>query len=413
MAGADFGSVVTNQFVLMFATALIGIALGRLKAGRFRIGVSGSLFVGLVLGWFIYKQFAVPYEGVAGPPAYALRLMHENAVGKQFFTFFLIIFIASVGLLAGSNLKRVLKEYGAAFIALGFTITFTGAATSYGLTRLSRGYSSYLVSGIYTGALTSSPGLAAALETVSRYGKYAEAQVGLGHAIGYIAGVIVVILFVQFFPLLFGIRMEEEKRAMVPKQENDENTQHTGVKKPGWSTAGFLVVCLSGYLLGTVKVYLGPVLRHFSLGTTGGVLVAALLFGCIGRIGKLNFRMENRTLDVLRELSLALFLGIIGLNYGYVTVDAIRVAGIYLLLISFVCSFASIAAGFVVGRYVFRVNWVVLAGALCGGMTSTPGLGVAIEATKSDETVSGYGATYPFALIGMVFFTILLHNLPM
>ena len=165
--------------------------------------------------------------------------------------------------------------------------------------------------------------------------------------------------------------------------------------------------------MGSLKVYLGPVLKYFQLGTTGGVLIAALLFGYVGKIGRLSFRMDGGTLGVIREISLSLFLSIIGLNYGYVTVDSIREAGLYLLFVSFVCSFLSIAAGFFVGRYVFKLNWVVLAGALCGGMTSTPGLGVALEVTSCDDTVSGYGATYPFALIGMVFFTILLHNLPM
>ena len=41
------------------------------------------------------------------------------------------------------------------------------------------------------------------------------------------------------------------------------------------------------------------------------------------------------------------------------------------------------------------------------------GLGSAIDALKSDDPAAGYGATYPFALLGMVIFTIVLHTLPM
>ena len=55
----------------------------------------------------------------------------------------------------------------------------------------------------------------------------------------------------------------------------------------------------------------------------------------------------------------------------------------------------------------------MLAGAICSGMTSTPGLGATVEAVGSDDPAAGYGATYPFALLGMVIFTIILHNLPM
>jgi len=413
MISFDVGSFLTNQFVLMFATALIGIAIGRLRIGRFQFGISGCLFIGLAAGWFVYMKYAVPFKDLGDVPNYASRLLNENIVSKQFFIFSLILFIASVGLLAGRNLKRVLKSYGLKFIALGFLITFTGASVCYGLTVASKGYNPFLVSGVYTGSLTSSPGLAAALEAVGKYGRYAEAQVGLGHAIGYVAGVLVVILFIQFFPPLFGIDIRREKLALDRLNEAEDAPGKEPNNTHGWSTIGFLIVCSAGYFLGSVKIYLGPVLKYFQLGTTGGVLIAALVFGYIGNIGKLGFRMDSRVLNVIREISLALFLAIIGLNYGYVTVDSIREAGIYLLFVSFICSFVSIAAGFFLGRFVFKLNWAVLAGALCGGMTSTPGLGVALEITSSEDTVSGYGATYPFALIGMVFFTIMLHNLPM
>jgi len=73
----------------------------------------------------------------------------------------------------------------------------------------------------------------------------------------------------------------------------------------------------------------------------------------------------------------------------------------------------AIMAGFIVGRYVFKLNWIVLSGAICGGMTSTPGLGAATDACGSDDPASGYGATYPFALFGMVVFTIVLMKLPL
>ena len=55
----------------------------------------------------------------------------------------------------------------------------------------------------------------------------------------------------------------------------------------------------------------------------------------------------------------------------------------------------------------------MLSGAICGGMTSTPGLGAATDAVGSDDPGAGYGATYPFALFGMVIFTIILNKLPL
>ena len=53
----------------------------------------------------------------------------------------------------------------------------------------------------------------------------------------------------------------------------------------------------------------------------------------------------------------------------------------------------------------------MLSGAICGGMTSTPGLGAVIGAIGSDEPASGYEAVYPFALLGLVMFSNLLKRI--
>jgi putative transport protein len=123
--------------------------------------------------------------------------------------------------------------------------------------------------------------------------------------------------------------------------------------------------------------------------------------------------MNAKILGVIRELSLVFFLGIVGLRYGFAVVDALAGPGAYLGLVSLVVGVVAMMVGYLIGRYVFKINWVMLSGAICGGMTSTPGLGAAVEAAGSDDPAAGYGATYPFALLGMVIFTIILHSLPM
>ena len=143
------------------------------------------------------------------------------------------------------------------------------------------------------------------------------------------------------------------------------------------------------------------------------MLIGALVLGWIGKIGPLNFRMDTKVLGIVREMGLAFFLAIVGLNYGFGTIDAITGSGITLAGVSLVVGFLSCIIGFLVGRYVFHLNWIMLSGAICGGMTSTPGLGAATEAVGSDDPGAGYGATYPFALLGMVIFTIILHKLPL
>ena len=157
---------------------------------------------------------------------------------------------------------------------------------------------------------------------------------------------------------------------------------------------------------------MGP-LGYVGLESTGGVLIGSLLLGYIGKIGPISFRMDPKVLGLLREMGLAFFLAIVGLNYGYGAIDAIMNAGLVLAVESLVVGFLALMTGFLVGRYVFKLNWVMLSGAMCGGMTSTPGLGAATDALGSDDPGAGYGATYPFALFGKVIFTIIMQKLPL
>ena len=58
----------------------------------------------------------------------AQQILSKEIVDKKFFDLFLVLFIASVGLLAAKDVGRVIKKYGLKFIVLGLLITFTGAA---------------------------------------------------------------------------------------------------------------------------------------------------------------------------------------------------------------------------------------------------------------------------------------------
>ncbi len=451
----DLIGLSMNQFVLLFIAVFIGFYIGKIL----RIGVSGCLFSGLLLGWAITKwaqNIVVTADLHVGA---ANKLLQINVIDKIFFTFSIILFVTAIGFLAADKLGFVVKKYGIKFILLGFLITFSGAATTYLLTALSGNFNPYEVSGVYTGALTSSPGLAAAIETtkdsarelaenytdlnerkkeeiLTILGDYnaedasqklkltqaeidefvvkSEAAVGVGHAIGYPFGVIIVILAMRFFPLLFRMNIKEEYDKFNAEMAlaSERNAEDPGFIPVSFDIGAFCFACTLGYLLGSLKIFLGP-LGYFSLGATGGALVVPLLLGCVGKIGFMNFRMDKKILGAVRELALAFFLAIVGLRYGFAVIDALVSSGIYLAFVALVVGLIAMMLGFVVGRYVFKINWIMLCGAICGGMTSTPGLGAAIDALDNDDPAAGYGATYPFALFGMVLFTIILHRIPM
>ncbi|QXM06833.1 hypothetical protein [Crassaminicella indica] len=406
----NFTTFITNYFVLIFFSVVTGLFIGRIEFGKIKLGTSGGLFTGLVIGWYIYGKYALPYKNTENLPSYAERILTEGIIPNELFLFSLILFVAAVGLLASKDLGKVLKKYGLKFVLLGFVITFTGAAICYIMTMLSKGQNPYAVSGVYTGALTSSPGLAAALEAVTSYGNEAESMVGFGYAVAYVPGVLIVIVLMQFLPLIFKIDLEAEKELFKQEMSSPEDPVMNFEVK--FDLIAFVFACLIGLLLGKMKIYLGSIIGYFSLGSTGGILIASLILGYIGKLGPMHFRMSPKILGTIQELALAFFLSMVGLKYGYTTIHSITHSGAYLVCISFLCGFSALLAGFIIGRYVFKINWIMLSGALCGGMTSTPGLGAAIEATKSDGVAAGYGATYPFALLGMILFTILLYRVP-
>jgi putative transport protein len=236
--------------------------------------------------------------------------------------------------------------------------------------------------------------------------------VGVGNAISYPFGVLIVILAMKFLPNLCRIDVEEEKRRYAAELASARSGKAVREIPEGpFSILSFVLVCLVGYLLGNVEIRLGP-LGFLGLSSTGGTLIAALILGYIGKLGPLRFRMEAKVLRVLRDYSLAFFLAVVGLKYGNKALDALVNQGISIALVSLAVGLFSILVAYLVGRYIFRLNWVLLSGAICGGMTSTPGLGAAVDALDSDDPAAGYGATYPFALLGMIIFCIIMYKLP-
>lgn len=394
---------ITDCYVLVFVSVILGILIGRIEFGRFNLGTSGCLFVGILISYILQNANINSFLGI--------QKDFQIDVPEELFTFSLILFIAAVGLGASHNLLVVLKKYGIKFIILSAIITGFGALSCLVTAMVFKGYNAFSVLGVFNGAMTSTPGLASAMETVADYGDLKASLVGSGYAIAYIPGVILVIIAVKLIPLIFNINIEEEKRAYELEITYSKSSIAEGENKSiAFDIRAFMFVCCIGFFIDKIKVYLGQAIGDLSLGITGGVLIAALICGCMGNILSMNFRMDKRILATIRELALSMFLAIIGLKNGFSTINVIFESGWSIFLMATLCCIVAIMSGFIIGRYFLKLNWVLLSGSICGGMTSTPGLGAAIDALDSDIGAVGYGATYPFALIMMIIWTIVLKN---
>jgi putative transport protein len=248
-------------------------------------------------------------------------------------------------------------------------------------------------------------------QQIQAFIKAAQADVSLGHTLAFPFGLLTIILSVVFLPKLFRINIEEEKATYsLALNEAAAGVAETAKTKEGdFSLISFAFVCLLGYFIGTFEFKVG--VGKFSLGNTGGILVAALVCSYLGKIGPFNFRMNSKILGILRQFGLGLFLATVGLMYGNSVVSVFKGSGLAIAMMGLAVVVVSILMGFIVGRYVFKLNWMVLVGAICGGMTSTPGLGAAVDAVGNNDPALGYGAVYPFALIYKVLLLMILHKL--
>ncbi len=401
--------LMKNSIFVMSLAVGLGILVGRISIRGVSMGISGALFVGL-------------FMGAAG-----------WSVPSEYFNWNLMFFVVSVGLLAAEDTARVLKKYGLRFVLLSIVVTGAGAlATLAAGLAFSGSASPCMIAGTYTGALTSSPGLGAALEATA-----GNPDVALGYSITYPFGVMAVVLFVQLAPAIFRIDVAAEREMLAleragqsaravdaapgrtsastgaapapdsPPAATKEASAAAKQASAPFSLLSFLVCIIGGTLLGELSLPLGP-LGTVGLGTTGGALLFALFAGGFDRLGPLPMRMDRAVLSALRTISLGFFLAVVGLNAGGGALKALLEHGALLIAVGIGSALAAELAGFVLGRYVFRVNWIILAGAICGAMTSTPGLAAAIDATGTDECSAGYGAAYPVAIVCMVVFTTML-----
>ncbi len=391
-----------------FLICLIGYAIGHIQIKGLSLGTAGVFLAALLFGYL----FTLP--GLQSIPVLG-RLYVENAssavVGHYKFmeSVGLILFVTSVGFIAGPNFFRDLKKNAKSYVPMGVIIITIGAALT-ALFALIPGIGSAFANGVLSGALTSTPAFSAAKQVASQD---AQGLVALGHAVAYPFGVIGVVLFVQIIPKMLRADMAKERAAItVDAAQTAHKTdlgKRTLLDEFGFASFGLAVVL--GILLGSIKIPLtgaGYAGACFSLGNTGGPLIMALILGHFGRIGKMSMRVPDSVVKVFREFGLMLFLIGAGVEGGVELVAQVQASeyGIMLVVYGFLAGAAMTAVPMIVGyicaRKLFKLPLLNNLGSITGGMTSTPALGTLIGVAGTDDVASAYASTYPIALVLIV-----------
>lgn len=392
------------MFTLMFLILALGYLLGGVNIKGVSLGTAGVFLVAILLGWVCTLDFeSVPLLG-----SFHMKSTEEAVVKNlkgPVQNIGLILFVGSVGFIAGPNFFKNLAKNFKTYILLGAVIILSGTLVAL-ICVLLTSYGPEYWAGVLSGALTSTPGFSAAVDAATEN----FARITLGHAIAYPFGVVGVVLFVQLMPKFLKVDMAKERELLKIDAQEGGRDYSKYYKCEDFGFLPFALAVIAGLLLGSINIpltgagYAGPC---FSLGTTGGVLIMCLVFGHFGHIGKLSLEVDAKTLKVLREFGLALFLLGAGFEGGVALVQEIANAGgVGIVIWGFVggavMTIVPMLIGFVIGKYALKLPLLNSLGSITGGMTSTPALGTLISTAETDDVASAYASTYPIALILVV-----------
>ena len=386
------GSVVSSALsviFIVFAISALGYLVGAIKIKGISLGTAGVLLIALLFG-----------IGVSFIPEYSFKLgestvtLFASANYKLISNVGTAMFVTAVGLIAGPKFFRMFNKKSMAYIVIGVVIVLSSAGTAIALKYLTN-TDAPMMTGLLTGALTSTPGLSAAKESA---GEAASDAVTAGYGIAYLFGVLGVVLFVQLVPRILRVNVEEErKRFIAANAVTIPEPKGKRIKLEGHGLFPFFLTVAMGVLIGAIRI---PYI-DFSLGTSGGTLVAGLIVGHFGHFGPIDMKVPKETLNFTRELGLVFFLVGAGVPGGVNFITAIKGAPLSILY-GAVLTLLPMIVGFILAKYVFKLSIFNCLGSITGGMTSTPALGALISTAGTDDVTSAYAATYPIALVIIV-----------
>jgi len=152
-----------------------------------------------------------------------------------------------------------------------------------------------------------------------------------------------------------------------------------------------------GIAIGTWSVVIGGI--SIGLGTAGGLLTMGLLIGYLRSLHPTFGRIPSAARWVFMELGLQMFMAGVGVAAGSGILKTLISSGPNLVLCGIVVTAAPVAAGWIVGRYLLRLNPALLLGGITGAMTSGAALSTVNAAAKSTIPALGYTGAYAFSNI--------------
>lgn len=191
---------LASTLVLYSFVIAAGVFLGKLKIAGVSLGVTFVLFVGIIMGHFGY---------VVNPEV--LKFVRE---------FGLILFIFSIGIQVGPGFFSSFKKGGVLLNGLAVLIVALNVAITLAIFYIDGNTDITALVGVMSGAVTNTPGLAAAQQTAGN--PEAINVMAMGYAAAYPLGVIGIILSMFVLKAIFRINTENEIKEIEHRQEDEQ-----------------------------------------------------------------------------------------------------------------------------------------------------------------------------------------------
>lgn len=149
-----------------------------------------------------------------------------------------------------------------------------------------------------------------------------------------------------------------------------------------------------GGLVGLLSVVVWNV--PLTLTASGGALVMGLFFGWLRSVYPFFGRIPEPAIWIFDTVGLCVFIGIVGLGAGPSFVSGLKASGISLVLVGLVSALLPHTLGILFGRYVLRMNPLIVLGACAGAGTITAALRAVQDEAQSNIPALGY--TVPYAV---------------
>ncbi|MCU4182027.1 aspartate-alanine antiporter [Bosea sp. BH3] len=149
-----------------------------------------------------------------------------------------------------------------------------------------------------------------------------------------------------------------------------------------------------GGLVGLLSVVVGGV--PLTLTASGGALIMGLVFGWLRSIYPFFGRIPEPAIWIFDTLGLCMFIGIVGLGAGPSFVAGLKATGLSLIVVGLVAALLPHTLGILFGRYVLKMDPLIVLGACAGAGTITAALRAIQDEAQSSIPALGY--TVPYAI---------------